>query len=229
MSLLSLRDVTVLFRRNGASCPALQGVSLDIQSQEVLTIMGASGSGKTTLLNVCAGIERPTSGKVLLDGDDLSAASEAAVTSTRRGKIGFVFQSLNLLRHLPARMNVELPLVLAGWAPADRRRRVDELLGACGLSDRADALPDQLSAGQQQRLAVLRALAHRPSLVLMDEPTSCLDSQTAQAVMDLVLQMAASQQTAVVLATHDPAVAQRTGRTILLKDGAIASDSNAGR
>ncbi len=221
MSVLSIQDVSLVLGCGEAACHALRDVSLDLTSGSVTALVGASGSGKTSLLNLCAGFARPTAGRVDLLGRDLADLDEGGLCRLRRGKLGFVFQTFNLLAALTAGDNVELPLVLNGWSAADRRMRREELLALAGLSDKAGRYADELSAGQQQRLAVLRAIAHRPKIILMDEPTSCLDSAHAGELLDLVESLCSREQATVLLATHDLAVARRAASIVRLKDGRV--------
>lgn len=203
---------------------ALAGVRLAVTAGTTLALLGASGSGKTTLLNLAAGLDHPDAGTVTLMGRDLAGLSQAQLTDWRGRHVGFVFQMLNLLPTLTAGENVEFPLALAGLAPEARRGRVSDLLARAGLGDLAGRFPDQLSAGQQQRVALLRALARKPALVLLDEPTSALDSPRADELIDLLLDLSRSEQTTILLATHDRRIALRLGRTLTLLDGRIVAD-----
>ncbi|MCE5280420.1 MAG: ABC transporter ATP-binding protein [Planctomycetaceae bacterium] len=223
MSILELKNVSRVFGSGPARCPALRGIDLSVEPAEMLAVTGASGSGKSTLLNICAGLDAPTGGSVLIDGRDTRGMSPDAMARLRRTSVGFVFQFMNLLPALTAWENIELALVLSGAAREDRRRRVAGLLDLAGLAEKARALPDQLSGGQQQRLAVLRALAHRPRIVFMDEPTSCLDSDHARELMDLVVNLNAREKTTIVVATHDAAVAGRMTIRVQMRDGKIIS------
>jgi putative ABC transport system ATP-binding protein len=207
--------------------PALNGVSLAVQAGEVVAVLGASGSGKTTLLNLAAGLDRPTRGTVSVMGQDLSTQGQSQLAAFRRAHVGFVFQTLNLLPTLTAAENIELPLAMIGQSRKARQCRAIGLLDQAALGDRAGALPDELSTGQQQRVAVLRAMAHRPALVLMDEPTSALDSHTAGVLMDLILDLNRSEQTTILLATHDVRVSGRLSRSVRLLDGRIVDAEEA--
>jgi putative ABC transport system ATP-binding protein len=205
------------------SPPALNDVTLSVGTGELVAVLGASGSGKTTLLNLAAGLDVPTQGSIRVLGQDLVAMSQSKLTTFRRNHLGFVFQTLNLLPTLTAAENIELPLAMTGQPRGARRDRVRELLNKAGLSDRADALPDRLSTGQQQRVAVLRAVSHRPALVLMDEPTSALDSHTAERLMDLILELNREEQTTVLVATHDTRISRMLSRSVRLLDGRIVN------
>ncbi|MBS3821307.1 MAG: ATP-binding cassette domain-containing protein [Planctomycetes bacterium] len=223
MSLLEFDRVSMTFGEAPAARQVLTDVSLHVASGQALALMGTSGSGKTTLLNLAAGLARPTVGAVRLLGQKTSSTSEAALARRRGQAVGFVFQALNLLATLTAAENIELPMILNRFPRADRVARVTELLSRAGLAEKADALPASLSAGEQQRIAVLRAVAHRPQLVLMDEPTSCLDSDNSRALMDLVMEMNVTERTAVVMATHDPHMAAIFSNVLRLCDGAITA------
>lgn len=224
MNVLNFEHVGRTFGHGQAACPALHDVSFDLPAGCVAALMGASGSGKTTLLNLGAALDAPTSGSVRLFGEPTAGLNETQRCLIRRARLGFVFQSFNLLGTLSAEDNVQFPLVLNGWAPADRRKRVAELLDLAGLADKRLKYPDELSSGQQQRVAVLRAIAHLPKLMLMDEPTSCLDSAHAAELMDLVTELNRREGSAILIATHDPAVAGRAQKVIRLRDGRIEQE-----
>ena len=224
MSVLTLHNVSKTYGAAPTAVRALDGVSLDIPVGQTVALAGASGSGKTTLLNVAAGLDRASEGTVCLAGRDLADASERALALLRRRTVGFVFQSLNLVSTLTAGENVELAMALAGQGREARRTRAADLLSRGGLADRAGAFPDELSAGQRQRIAALRAVAHRPDLVLMDEPTSCLDTENANRLVDLLLELNRCENTTIVLATHDSRISDRLGRTVRLRDGRIVDD-----
>ncbi|WP_197016481.1 ABC transporter ATP-binding protein [Actinomadura viridis] len=215
---ISLKDVTRTYGHGDAAVHALNGVSIDFGPGTWTAVMGPSGSGKSTLLHCAAGLERVDSGRVLVDGTDITHASDADLTALRRGRIGFVFQSYNLLGSLTAEENVALPLKLARapWTPADVRRALDEV----GLSGRTGHRPRQLSGGQQQRVAIARAIVTRPSVLFADEPTGALDSTSAAGVLDLLRDLADRGQT-IVMVTHDPAAAAHADATVFLRDGAF--------
>ena len=199
---VELRGVTKSYREGESERVVFRGADAAIQPGEIAVLVGRSGSGKSTLLNLIAGIDLPTSGTVLVDGADLGRLSEPERTRLRRRHIGFVFQSFNLLPVLTAEENVMLPLELNGRSGAAGRARARALLDRVGLADRADTFPDRLSGGEQQRLAIARALAHEPPLVLADEPTGNLDAETAARVIELLDTLARERGTTVVMVTH---------------------------
>jgi ABC-type lipoprotein export system ATPase subunit len=200
---------------------SLDGVSLTVAAGEVVAVTGPSGSGKSTLLHLLAGLDRPDEGRALIAGVDWRSLHGRARARFRRRTCGFVAQSLTLLPQATAAENVEVPLLLDGAEAAARRRRVAEALERVGLDDAAGKLPDQLSGGQQQRVAIARALCPRPAVVLADEPTGSLDSANAQAIARLLVEAAVEQGAAVVLVTHDPAVARHAGRVVGLRSGRL--------
>src|SRR5512137_1287889 len=204
-----------LTKRFGARA-VLDALSLQVGAGEYVAIIGESGSGKSTLLNMIAGLDRPDAGRVELDGTDLAALDDAARTVARRRKLGFVFQSFHILPHLTVEQNVELPLVLLGAGRDERSARVQELLAAVGLGERGPSMPRELSGGELQRVAVARALVHRPALVLADEPTGNLDPDTAQTVLDLLAREIRSRGAGGVLVTHSLAAARTADRILVL-------------
>ena len=199
---------------------ALRGIDLEVERGEMIAIVGPSGSGKTTLLNCLSGLDIFDGGQVVIDGQDLSKMSDRARTSYRSRNMGFVFQAFNLLPVLSAAENVEIPLLLQGVGTRDSRRRSLEMLETLGLAHRANHRPDQLSGGEQQRVAVARALIHKPAVVWADEPTGNLDSEVTNVIVELLVRMNRSGQT-IVLVTHNPQVAERTQRTVRMRDGRI--------
>ena len=201
----------------------LEDTALDVAAGEVVAIVGESGTGKSTLLNLIAGLDLPDAGSVRVGGTDLAALSDDARTELRRVRLGFVFQSFLVLPHLTVLQNVELPLVLAGAAPAERAERAKELLAAVGLGARGSSMPRELSGGEMQRVAVARALVHRPVLVLADEPTGNLDPDTAGVVLDTLLAELRSRGAAGVIVTHSAAAAARADRRLLLEHGRLVS------
>jgi putative ABC transport system ATP-binding protein len=199
---------------------ALRGIDLEVERGEMVAIVGPSGSGKTTLLNCLSGLDAFNGGQVVVDGRDLSTMTDRARTAYRRDHMGFVFQAFNLLPVLSAVENVEIPLLLQNVNSRDSRRRSLEMLETLGLAHRANHLPDQLSGGEQQRVAVARALVHKPAVVWADEPTGNLDTEVTQVIVELLVRMNKDGQT-IVLVTHNPQVAERARRTVHMRDGRI--------
>jgi putative ABC transport system ATP-binding protein len=202
---------------------ALQGVSLTIERGDFVAIMGASGSGKSTLMNILGCLDLPTRGRYLLDGVDVRLHDDEDLAIIRNRKIGFIFQSFNLIPRTSALANVELPMIYAGLKKAERRERAEAALVRVGLADRGDHMPSELSGGQQQRVAVARAIATNPPLILADEPTGNLDSHSTDEVLD-VFEALNQEGRTVVLITHEPEVAQRAKRVVTLRDGEIVED-----
>ncbi len=213
---IELRKLTKIFRSGGADLPILTHVDLQIAAGESVAILGPSGSGKSTLLALVAGLDRPTSGEILIDGQSIQALSESELALLRRHKIGFVFQSFQLLPNMTALENVQLPLELI--TDAQPRDRAAELLDLVGLADRAHHYPTQLSGGEQQRVALARAFAPRPAILLADEPTGNLDRRTGGTVLELIASLRQRFGTTLVLVTHDSAAAQLTDRRLALED-----------
>jgi putative ABC transport system ATP-binding protein len=200
---------------------ALRGVSLEIARGEFLCIAGPSGSGKTTLLNLIGCLDKPTSGRILIEGQDVSKLSPKELAWVRRRRLGFVFQTFNLVPVLTAYENIELPLLLLGVGAAERRRRVYALLEALGIIELAHHRPDEMSGGQQQRVSIARALITEPALVLADEPTANLDSETGKAIIELMHELNKTHGTTFVFSTHDPKVMERASRLVHIRDGQI--------
>jgi putative ABC transport system ATP-binding protein len=221
--LIRIEDLTKVYHAGEVEVRALAGVSLVVETGEFVSIMGASGSGKSTLMHLIGCLDRPTSGRYLLEGLEVSGLNRNALAEVRNRTMGFVFQSFNLLARTSAVENVELPLVYAGMKGAERRRRAIEALKQVGLGDRLEHQPGQMSGGQQQRVAIARALVGRPRLLLADEPTGNLDSKTSGEVMALLRGLSEAGLT-VVLVTHAPDIATWTSRVLQLKDGLILSD-----
>jgi len=226
--IIRLEDVTKVYNTGEVEVRALAGVSLDVAPGEFVAIMGASGSGKSTLMHLIGCLDRPTSGKYMLEGREVSGLNRNALADVRNQTMGFVFQSFNLLSRTSAVENVELPLVYAGIASAERRRRAIEALQQVGLGDRLEHHPGQMSGGQQQRVAIARALVGKPRLLLADEPTGNLDSKTSNEVMALLRGLSEAGLT-IVLVTHAPDIATWTTRILQLKDGLVISDERRAR
>jgi putative ABC transport system ATP-binding protein len=219
-----VEDVTKEYAMGRTVVKALRGVSLEIARGEFLCIAGPSGSGKTTLLNLIGCLDKPTSGRILIEGQDVSKLSPKELAWVRRRRLGFVFQTFNLVPVLTAYENIELPLLLLGVGAAERRRRVYALLEALEISELAHHRPDEMSGGQQQRVSIARALITEPALVLADEPTANLDSETGKAIIELMHELNKTHGTTFVFSTHDPKVMERASRLIHIRDGII--DSN---
>jgi len=227
-ALIQIEDMTKVYKMGEVQVHALRGVTLKVQQGEYLAIMGASGSGKSTLMNMIGLLDQPTSGSYRIRGEETRQLGKRKLADLRNQEIGFVFQQFNLLPRISARRQVELPLFYAGTSRRVGREMAEQALALVGLADRADHRPDELSGGQQQRVAIARALVNKPSLLLADEPTGALDSQTGAEVLDLVDELHARGLT-VIMVTHDPLVAQRTERVITLSDGLIVSDEENGK
>jgi putative ABC transport system ATP-binding protein len=218
---LEAEDVTKDYRLEGVIVPALRGVSVQIDEGDYLAIMGPSGSGKSTLMHLLGGLDRPTTGTVTLDGRDISALTENELAQARNAVLGFVFQAFQLLPRTTAVVNVGLPLVYRGVGRAERRWLATEALASVGMEHRLGHRPGQLSGGEQQRVAIARALVGGPKVVLADEPTGNLDTQTGRDVLDLLGTLNAERGVAVVVVTHDPEVAARAHRIIRVRDGVL--------
>ena len=229
MEVTQIENVTRVFKNGKVETQALRGVSFAIENGEFTALVGPSGSGKTTLLQLMGCLDQPTSGRVLINGQDVSALGRNQRADVRRGTIGFVFQFFALIPTLTAYENIEMPLLLNGMGPAERRRRVQELLGSVDLAERGGHRPDQLSGGEQQRVSVARALASNPSFVLADEPTANLDTANGEQVMEIMTRL--NQETGVtfVFATHDPRVIKYARRVITLRDGVVVEDKPVSR
>ena len=221
MTILETQGLTKIYGRGETAVHALRGVDLTVENGEFAAIVGTSGSGKSTLLHMLGGLDRPTAGKVLVDGQDIFALKDEALTIFRRRRIGFVFQSYNLAPMLSVYENIVLPIQLDG-AKVDEDY-VREVIGTLGLSDRLHSLPNQLSGGQQQRVAIARALAAKPAIVLSDEPTGNLDSKTSQDVLGLMKVTSQRFGQTMVMITHNEEIAQLADRTVRIEDGCIVT------
>jgi ABC-type lipoprotein export system ATPase subunit len=229
MALIEVRDVTKVYQTGDLALPVLKGITCDIERGELVALMGASGSGKTTLMNILGCLDRPTSGSYRLDGEEAGRLSNDARALLRNSKIGFVFQSFNLLARTSALENVLMPLGYSAKEPSeaeavDRARR---LLEKVGLGDRLDHVPSRLSGGQQQRVAIARALVNHPPLLLADEPTGNLDSKTSAEMLQMFQQLNEQEGITILLVTHDAEVARHARRVIRIKDGVIDADGAA--
>ena len=224
MSLLELRDVTKLYQTNGARVAALRNITLEVARNEFVALIGRSGCGKSTLLNLCGAMDFPTSGEVVLDGQVTSRLTDGELTRLRREKVGFVFQSFQLLHTLTAVENVELPLLLA--KKRNTRAQALERLRWVEMDAYSGRLPHQLSGGEQQRVAIARALVHQPQLLLADEPTGNLDTATSDIILGLLRRVAQDFGAAVIMATHTRESASLTDRTIALRDGLIVRETS---
>jgi putative ABC transport system ATP-binding protein len=225
--MIEVRDLRKIYIMGEEEVPALAGVTLSIERGEYVAVTGPSGSGKSTLMNILGGLDRPTSGDYRFEGEDVAHFSDDQLADFRRRRIGFVFQSFQLLPRLSALQNVELPMIYAGTAPQERRARAAELLDRVGLGARMGHRPTQLSGGQQQRVAIARSLANRPDLLLADEPTGALDTKTSQDVLELFAELNREGLTLLTV-THDPEVAEQAHRRITFRDGLVVSDERNG-
>ncbi|MCA9907967.1 MAG: ABC transporter ATP-binding protein [Anaerolineae bacterium] len=221
------RDLTKDLPLGKTVVHALRGVNLEIQPGEMVGIIGPSGSGKSTLLGLIGGLDKPTRGSIEIDGVDISKLGEDKLTEIRNEKIGFIFQFFNLIPTLTAQENVALPIQFARKARFASDKRAKELLTMLGMADRLNHRPTELSGGQQQRVAIARALANNPPLLLADEPTGNLDTESGEVVLDALEKVRTETGTTVVIVTHDPDLAKRTDRIITLVDGRIVPDSTA--
>ena len=220
---IEAKDLTKVYQMGDIEVHALRGLSLKIQRGEVVAIMGPSGSGKSTLMNMIGCLDHPTSGEYLLDGEQVSNLKDDQLAVIRNRKVGFVFQTFNLLSRTTALSNVELPMRYSEMARG-RKERAKSALELVGLSDRIHHRPNELSGGQQQRVAIARALVNDPAIILADEPTGNLDSKSGEEIMQLLLSLNKEQGTTLVIVTHDPEIAQQTQRTILIRDGVVVEE-----
>ena len=227
--ILEARDLVKRYPLGNRTVEALRGVSLSVTQGEFLAIMGSSGSGKSTMLQLLGGLDRPTSGEVVIDGVNLAQLNDEETTLTRRAKTGFVFQFFNLIPLLNVAENVALPFLIAGDSLADHKPRIDELLELVGVADKAAHRPDQLSAGEQQRVALARALATSPAILLADEPTGNLDYTTGSEILDLLWDSCDRLGQTIVLVTHDARAAAYADRVLVVRDGRMLEEIELGR
>ena len=227
--MIEATGVQKVYAAGGLRVRALRGVDLGVERGEMVAIMGPSGSGKTTLLNVLSGLDDLSDGEVHVDGESIKGMSDRRRTRFRAERMGFIFQSYNLIPVLSAIENIELPLLVAGKKPKKAREWAQDAIEMVGLADQAKKRPNEMSGGQQQRITVARSLVNNPAIVWADEPTGALDSETSRGIMDLLVSMNERQKQTFVLVTHDAAVAARADRTIRMRDGRIASEEQNGK
>lgn len=221
--LIEIRNLSKIYSTGKIEVCALKNVSFRINEKEFVSIMGPSGSGKSTLMNVLGCLDRPTEGNYILDGIDINELDDVRLAKLRNKKIGFVFQSFNLLPKITALQNVELPMVYGGFSPSERREKALEALEKVGLGGRTDHKPNELSGGQKQRVAIARALVNSPSIILADEPTGNLDSISGEEIMQ-IFQDLNNEGATIILVTHEPDIAAHTRRTISFRDGKLVKD-----
>ncbi|MFT6179743.1 MAG: putative ABC transport system ATP-binding protein [Akkermansiaceae bacterium] len=224
--LISIKSVTKVFTKGKTTITPLENLSLEVARGEFLSLMGPSGSGKTTLLNLIAGIDSPTSGEILIDGNDISKLSRAQLTKWRAVHVGYIFQLYHLVPILSAYENVELPLLLGNQSKAERKKTILAALDLVGLSDRADHRPSELSGGQEQRVAIARAIVHDPDLLVADEPTGDLDRESADSILNLLNSLATDHGKTIVMVTHDPKASAAAHRALQLEKGRFVEEGH---
>ncbi len=225
-AVITVSDLRKIYQMGTQEVHALRGVNMTIRRGEAVAIMGPSGSGKSTLMNILGCLDQPTSGKYYLDGADVSNMQDDALAAVRNQRVGFVFQSFNLLARTSALENVQLPLIYAGASQRMRRQRAEEVLRAVGLGERMHHLPNELSGGQQQRVAIARALVNNPSIILADEPTGNLDSRSGREVMAILQRLNREQGITVILVTHDANIGRYANRILHIFDGVVSKEEN---
>jgi len=227
--IIVLEDVVKIYKMDGVETPALNGISLKIKKEDFIAIMGPSGSGKSTLMHLIGCLDRPTSGKIYIEGRDVSTLSDNELAKIRNQKIGFVFQSFYLLPRFSALQNVELPLIYRGVPPKERKQKAKELLERMGLSHRIDYRPTQLSGGEQQRVAIARALAIDPIILLADEPTGNLDTKSSHEIMELLTKLHEEQGLTIIIVTHEKDIADYCKKIVRIQDGKILGIEERGK
>ena len=223
MSLVDVQGVHKVYQRDTVAVPVLENLSISVEAGEFVALMGPSGSGKSTLLNLLAGLDRPTSGRILVAGEDVTGLKPKALAAWRARHVGFIFQLYNLIPVLTALQNVELPLLLTPLNRRQRREHAETALRIVGLDERMDHYPRQLSGGQEQRVGIARAIVTDPTLILADEPTGDLDAHAAEEILELLVRLNDEFHKTIVMVTHDPRAADRAGRTVYLEKGALVS------
>jgi len=226
MNVIDINNVSKVYHDNAIPVPAVTDVTLHFTQGEFAALVGPSGSGKTTLLNIIGGLDKPTKGEVIIEGQNVTNLSDSKMIDFRLQNIGFVFQAYNLIPVLTARENVEFIMLLQKRPKAEREKRVEELLKEVGLQDKMDTRPNEMSGGQQQRVAVARALASKPKFILADEPTANLDSKSAANLLDIMSEMNKNENITFIFSTHDSRVIERAHRVVTLTDGVVTSDVN---